>query len=147
MCPPIVLKTLKGSSRSPLKEPLDAAHHGISESELCFMIMMHGDKIKELQNHLKKAVDRENWISRGVDLQLTKPADVIEAHKDVVKNCNKRMWGPRIIGKSSLVIHVLNSMTTGVSMVDDNHCNRPLVLTNNAYGSSLPGSSISYHSF
>ncbi|GIY66856.1 hypothetical protein CEXT_630461 [Caerostris extrusa] len=63
----------------------DTAPHGISESELCFMIMMHGDKIKELQNHLKKAVDRENWISHGVDLQLTKLADVIEAHKDVVK--------------------------------------------------------------
>ncbi|GIZ05329.1 hypothetical protein CEXT_541051 [Caerostris extrusa] len=84
----------KGSSSSPSKVPVDAADpaavadtapQGISESELCCMIMMHGDKIKELQNHLKKAVDRENWISRGVDLQLTKPADVIEAHKDVVK--------------------------------------------------------------
>ncbi|GIY16362.1 hypothetical protein CDAR_68891 [Caerostris darwini] len=84
----------KSSSSSPSKVPVDAADpiavadnapQGISESELCYMIMMHGDKIKELQNHLKKAVDRENWISHGVDQQLTKPADVIEAHKDVVK--------------------------------------------------------------
>ncbi|GIX94976.1 baculoviral IAP repeat-containing protein 7-A [Caerostris darwini] len=39
------------------------------------------------------------------------------------------MWGPRIMDKSSLVIHLLNFMTTRVSMVDDNHCNRLLGLT------------------
>ncbi|GIX84648.1 hypothetical protein CEXT_677111 [Caerostris extrusa] len=53
-------------------------------------------KIKELQNHFKKAADRETWISHGVELQLTKPVDV-EEYQDVVKiekkksrDCNKR---------------------------------------------------------
>ncbi|GIX94313.1 baculoviral IAP repeat-containing protein 7-A [Caerostris extrusa] len=89
-----------------------------------------------LEEKKKKVVTHHLNITGGHFISFHHLCEAILDYKDREP---ANMWGPRIKGKSSLVIHLLNSMTTGVSMVDDNHCNRQLVLTNNVYGSSLPG--------
>ncbi|GIY87205.1 hypothetical protein CDAR_320121 [Caerostris darwini] len=44
-----------------------------------------------------------------------------------------RIWDQRIVGKISVVIHLLNATATSVSRVDDSYCDRPLALTNTVH--------------